>query len=90
MREGEKGGGGGKGHVLTKGQGVGRVGRLLAVLLVLLNCEVLSLHLVHIQTEFNPHVTKKCLRGETQVGGGGGGDPRATPPPPPPPLSMKP
>ena len=43
--------------------------------------KVLSLHLVHIQTEFNPHITIKIL----QILGGG--DPRATPPPP---LSMKP
>ena len=62
--EGEKGGGGGEGRVRTcayKRAGCNRekfggVGRLFAVLLVLLNCEVLSLHLVHIQTEFNPHV----------------------------------
>ena len=48
------------------------------MLLVLLNCltgSTFPLHLVHIQTEFNPHITinKKNLGGWGGGGGGGGG-----------------
>ena len=69
--------------------------RLFAVLLVLLNCLTGSTFpspIVHVETEFNPHITKTFSPNSGGGGGGGGGETQVggRKIPEPPPLSMKP